>query len=54
MNEKQQCYELMKIQVILGHSKFHKSNLAMILMENFHIKVYCFIITHMLNHYSLE
>ncbi len=51
MNEKQQCYGLMKIQVNLKHSKVHKQNLAMILKEFFHIKMYYFILNHMLNHY---
>jgi hypothetical protein len=51
MNEKQQCYKLMKIQGILRHPKVHRENLAMILKEFFHIKVYYFILTHMLNHY---
>jgi hypothetical protein len=51
MNEKQQCYRLMKIQGNLGHSKVRKEILAMILKELFHKKVYYFILTHMLNHY---
>jgi hypothetical protein len=42
----------MKIRVNLGHSKVHKYNLAMILKEISHIKVYYFILTHMLNHYK--
>jgi hypothetical protein len=51
MNEKQQCYGLMKIWVSLGHSKVHRWNLVMILKEIFHIKMYYFILTHMLSHY---
>jgi hypothetical protein len=39
MNEKQQCYKLMKIQGNLGHSKVHRENFAMILKEFFHIKM---------------
>ncbi len=51
MNEKQQCYRFMKIQGNLRHSKVHKENFAMILKELFHIKVYYFILTHILSHY---
>jgi hypothetical protein len=52
MNEKQQCYGLMQIQVNLRHSKVCRWNLAMILKEIFHIKMYYFILIHMLSHYK--
>ncbi len=52
MDEKQQCYGFKKIWINLGHSKVHRYNLAMILKENFHIKMYYFILTHRLSHYK--
>jgi ribonucleotide reductase beta subunit family protein with ferritin-like domain len=51
MDEKQQCCGLIEIQVNLGHSKVHMYNLAMILKEKIHIKMYYFILTHMVSHY---
>jgi hypothetical protein len=51
MNETQQCYGYMKIQIKLKHSKVHRKVLAMIIEEFFRLKFYYLIIVLMLNHY---